>query len=195
MQGQAQGQAQGHAQGHAQGQQIEKREERKEKYILPKGNEEKDDLFRADYGAILELWNATCTSLAKITKMTDGRRRKVKARLGEMGGDPMETLRTLFAKVQASDFCKGGNKHGWRVSFDWLFENSNNWVKVMEGNYDNKAGDNKTSGSVRLGAGEFLRPDGTRTYGYGRFTVPLDAPPRPTERHQWNDNEKQWITL
>ena len=40
--------------------------------------------------------------------------------------------------MQQSKFLKGDNKRGWKASFDWLFENDKNWVKVYEGNYDNK---------------------------------------------------------
>jgi hypothetical protein len=44
----------------------------------------------------------------------------------------------------------------------------------------------------RLGAGEWMRPDGTRTYGSGSTTVPDDAPPRPSEAWWWNDGLNQW---
>ena len=40
--------------------------------------------------------------------------------------------------MESSDFLKGGNKNGWMASFDWVFDNGNNWLKVVEGNYDNQ---------------------------------------------------------
>lgn len=39
--------------------------------------------------------------------------------------------------VGKSDFLTGKNNRGWTVNFDW-FVNSNNFVKVLEGNYNNK---------------------------------------------------------
>jgi hypothetical protein len=44
----------------------------------------------------------------------------------------------------------------------------------------------------KLGFDEYLRHDGTRTYGTGKTTVPLDAPPRPSASWWWNDGLKQW---
>ena len=44
----------------------------------------------------------------------------------------------IFEKAQASSFLKGDNKRGWKALFDWFFENDKNWVKVFEGNYDDK---------------------------------------------------------
>ena len=57
-----------------------------------------------------------------------------------MGGieKAMPILNQLFDTMQTSKFLRGDNKNGWRASFDWLFENGKNWVKVYEGNYNNK---------------------------------------------------------
>ena len=44
----------------------------------------------------------------------------------------------------------------------------------------------------KLGVGEWMRPDGTRTYGTGSSTVPNDAPPRPSEAWWWNAGLNQW---
>ena len=63
-----------------------------------------------------------------------------------MGGaeNAIPILREILVKIQESNFLKGDNKLGWRASFDWLFENGKNWVKVYEGNYRNivNGGDN-----------------------------------------------------
>jgi len=44
----------------------------------------------------------------------------------------------------------------------------------------------------KLGVGEYLRPDGTRTYGSGNTTIPYDAPPRPSDAWWWNAGLNQW---
>ena len=41
--------------------------------------------------------------------------------------------------MEASSFLKGNNNRKWKATFDWVFENSNNWVKVYEGQYDDRA--------------------------------------------------------
>ena len=156
------------------------------------------------YQGICDLWNSTCVSLPKVMKLTERRKQKIECRLDEFGVQPeqwLETAENLFKRVQASDFLAGrsANKQNWAASFDWFFENSSNWVKVSEGNYDNKGVRSPQSGSKSsiglLGVGEFLDGTGRRTYGSGRATIPQDAPPRPSERHQWSAESQTWIML
>lgn len=93
------------------------------------------------YQDIVELWNSTCSHFSKVLKVTDARKNKIRIRMEEFGGDleqQLAVVNKLFEKAQASKFMRGDNKTGWRASFDWLFENSKNWVKVLEGNYDNE---------------------------------------------------------
>ena len=90
-----------------------------------------------DYESILNLYHQECPSFNRIIKLSDTRKSKIRTRLGEMP-EGIETFRTVFGKMEASDFCKGENDRGWKATFDWLIENTNNWLKVIEGNYDNK---------------------------------------------------------
>lgn len=167
-----------------------------------KGEERKEKKY--PYQGICDLWNSVCVSLPRIAKITEARRQKIRARLDEFGCQPEEwltTAETLFKRVQASDFLTG-RKTDWKASFDWLFENGKNWVKVTEGNYDNKGcGFNRGAQTGvpaqdgKLGVGEFIDGSGRRTYGSGRATIPQDAPPRPSERHQWSAESNTWIIL
>lgn len=156
------------------------------------------------YQGICDLWNSICVSLPKIAKLTEARKQKIRSRLDEFGCQPEEwltTAETLFRRVQASDFLTG-RKTDWKASFDWVFDNGKNWVKVTEGNYDNKGcGFNRgaqmgvQAQGGQLGVGEFIDGSGRRTYGSGRATIPQDAPPRPSERHQWSAESNTWIIL
>jgi len=90
------------------------------------------------YQGIIETWNNTlCPPLSKVTKITDSRKKKIKVRFAEMGGSEkvLETLNQLFGKIKTSSFLLGDGPRGWKVDFDWVFENDSNWVKIMEGNY------------------------------------------------------------
>ena len=49
-------------------------------------------------------------------------------------------LESIFEKMEDSKFLRGDNSRGWKATFDWLFSNEKNWVKVAEGNYDNRIG-------------------------------------------------------
>lgn len=92
---------------------------------------------------IAELFNSTCVSLAKIKLLSKSRMSQVEARLKELKQTPetyVSFLQDLFARIERSDFLtnRGGlNRNNWRASFDWIFA-PRNFLKVIEGNYDNK---------------------------------------------------------
>ncbi len=88
---------------------------------------------------IADMWNSTCTNLPKAEKITEKRKKKIPLRVKEMGGweKAKPILETIFGKVQQSNFLNGDNNRAWICTFDWIFDNGSNWVKVYEGNYDN----------------------------------------------------------
>lgn len=156
--------------------------------------ESKEDIY--PYQDIVNLWNSLCSRLPKVQKLNDNRRQKIKIRLNEFGGQKsvwIETAKTLFGKISESDFLSGENKSGWTATFDWLFENGSNWVKVMEGNYDNDR--SKKGSGLTLGAGEYIDGSGRRTYGTGKAVIPPTAPPRPSDRYSWDGATSNWILL
>lgn len=71
--------------------------------------------------------------------LSPARKEKVRLRIKEMGGmeEAKATLATCFQKISESDFCNGATGK-WTATFDWFFENEKNWLKVLEGNYDNR---------------------------------------------------------
>lgn len=180
------------------------KENKIEETKIEKTKEKKNSNIKYPYQGICDLWNSVCVSLPKVAKITEARKQKIKSRLDEFGcehGEWLTTAETLFRRVQESDFLTG-RKGDWKASFDWFFDNGKNWVKVSEGNYDNKgcgfnsgrqAGANKQDG--QLGVGEYFDRTGRRTYGSGRATIPNDAPPRPSDRHQWSAESNNWIIL
>lgn len=86
---------------------------------------------------IIDEFNNICTSLPKITTMTKTRKDKIKTRLKEfkkLGIDVSE----LFKIIEESDYLTGRNGRWSYCSFDWIFKNQENWIKIWEGNYNNK---------------------------------------------------------
>ncbi|MCS4455159.1 hypothetical protein JTT01_00310 [Clostridium botulinum] len=51
-----------------------------------------------------------------------------------------EDILKAIDKISKSNFCKGINKKGWTIEFDWLFKDDNNITKVLEDKYINKDG-------------------------------------------------------
>lgn len=94
--------------------------------------------------------------LPKVLKLTQKRKLAVRGCLREYG---MAGVERMFAKAIGCDFLAGGNASGWRADFDWLFR-TDNFLKVLEGNYENKQQHEKNtttdSGSDRRKA-EILR--------------------------------------
>lgn len=121
---------------------------------------------------IAELFNSTCVSLAKIKLLSKSRMSQVEARLKELKQTPetyVSFLQDLFARIERSDFLtnRGGlNRNNWRATFDWIFA-PRNFLKVIEGNYDNKGANAIASLS---------EPDGWQVYFIRTYTTePLPA--------------------
>ena len=174
---------------------------REEKRTEEKRKEQKIEM-EYPYQDIMRLWNEICgVVLPKLKALNDSRRNKIRVRLNEAKcktpDEMTQWARELFTTCAGSRFLCGENNHQWTATFDWLFSNPTNWVKVMEGNYSNDRGANKSRTGVQnqLGVGEYLTSDGRRTYGSGKANIPLSAPPRPSEKYQWSAESNTWIMI
>ena len=70
----------------------------------------------------------------KQLKINDKRKRAINNLLKEYS---LEEMLQAMGKIRTSNFLQGNNKTGWQISFDW-FTNKSNFLKVLEGNYDDK---------------------------------------------------------
>lgn len=97
-----------------------------------------EDAHAREVAEVVEKYHEICKSFPRLARVTDARKAKIKIRfLDEMKGD-WNLLESIYTKMEQSKFLRGDNKRGWRASFDWLFTNGTNWVKVAEGNYDDR---------------------------------------------------------
>ncbi len=106
-----------------------------------------DKTKKIDFNKIVDMYHQNCPSFPKIIKMSDARKQKIRIRLEEMKYD-YSLLEKVFKKMQNSKFLRGDNKNGWSASFDWVFQNSKNWVKIAEGNYDDKGSSSKNVNDI-----------------------------------------------
>ena len=88
---------------------------------------------RTDYQGVLDAYHECCPSFPAVIKLTEARKRAIKARLKDYG---LEEIKRAFSLAGQSDFLKGSS--GWQASFDWLMKPAN-MTKVLEGNYTNRA--------------------------------------------------------
>jgi len=94
--------------------------------------------------AAAEAWNEICGPLlGRVAKLTDLRRKHLRARLVEhWPDDPLGGWRGYCERIKRSDFLTGrragnGAHAGWKADFDWAI-NPANTVKILEGRYDNE---------------------------------------------------------
>lgn len=89
------------------------------------------------YAQIAALYNEICVSFPRVSRLSEARKKAIKARLSS--GYTIESFTQLFQKAEASSFLKGKNDRNWQATFDWLIKDSN-MAKVIDGNYEDKGG-------------------------------------------------------
>lgn len=115
----------------------EGKKERREEDIYSFSNEKPKELPSEEqiFTTIRELYNSVCRSYPRLVKISDKRKKAIRARLRT--GYTLEDFQTLFEKAEASDFLKGKNDRDWNADFDWLICDGN-MAKTLEGKYDVK---------------------------------------------------------
>lgn len=110
---------------------------------------EVDKKNQLPYQEVAQLWNSICKSLPRVEKLSETRKTKIRMRLTDwetqenIDNKTLDKTKLIFEKMESSDFLSG-RSGVWKASFDWLFTSANNWIKVIEGNYDNKNKPDKT---------------------------------------------------
>lgn len=87
---------------------------------------------QVDYQQVIDLYNASCGTMPKVTKLTDKRKRSIKACIAQ--GYTVEDLGNAFQKAAQTPFLTGENERSWRANFDFIIK-PDNLLKILEGNY------------------------------------------------------------
>lgn len=85
---------------------------------------------------LCDYWNTNIAIYGKIPKLRivdTIRYDKYKLRINEGF-----KFNDIIIEIKKSNFLQGENKDGWKITYTWLFKNSENWKKVIEGNYQDK---------------------------------------------------------
>ena len=87
-----------------------------------------------DVRPIIDAWNSLgMTQLMKLS-LSSSRGKMLKARINDYGIDGVVSA---INRIGCSTFLRGQNSRNWQITFDW-FVKPNNFVKVYEGNYDDR---------------------------------------------------------
>ena len=95
-----------------------------------------EDKKTINYQEIIDMYNATCVSFPHLTKLSDARKKAIKARLKTY---TIDEFKLMFEKAEASSFLKGKNNRTWSATFDWMIRDAN-MTKILDGNYDDRGG-------------------------------------------------------
>ena len=103
-----------------------------EDYTQKKANTKENTII--DYDDFFNLWNefAIKNKKAKLSFLSKDRKKKIALRLKEYK-NLLEIFTYVLKKSENSQFLLNSNFY----TFDWLFENDTNILKVYEGKYDN----------------------------------------------------------
>ncbi|MCI8772279.1 MAG: hypothetical protein HFH73_14380 [Lachnospiraceae bacterium] len=95
-----------------------------------------DTVCRTDVQRVIRHWNnlQDC-GIKAVSRVSAGTKRyeSLIARIKQYG---MDNVLAAIDRIRDSNFLQGGSKKGWFITFDW-FVLPNNFIKVLEGNYDN----------------------------------------------------------
>ncbi len=82
----------------------------------------------------VDTYNSICKSLPKCQRLNAKRSKSIAHILKNF---TEEEILEVFNNLENSSFCTGNNKSGWKASIDFILS-ENNFVKTLEGNYNNK---------------------------------------------------------
>lgn len=94
----------------------------------------KEDTYKERVQNFVARFNEICVSLPKCVRVTPKRNKAIISLLKKFSD--LE-ITEVFKKLEASDFCSGRSGK-WRANIDFILS-ENNFVKTLEGKYDNQA--------------------------------------------------------
>lgn len=100
--------------------------------ILEAREKRNPERMKIPYEDVLNRYNDICVSLPKAHKLSQERKRHIKACFTQKF--TLEDFEKAFRTVQNTPFLRGENDRGWHATFDWIIKPAN-LLKVIEGQY------------------------------------------------------------
>jgi hypothetical protein len=122
------------------------KEKEKEKEEEKEKVKEKENIYNSLADAVRAFNSQLSEKLPMVVTFNEKRKQKLASRWQEFEkvGEPGEVWDKLIEIIKNSKFLLG-ETGGWKCSFDWLIENSTNWLKVYEGHYNNSNNQKSTA--------------------------------------------------
>ena len=117
------------------------------KNIIRNNNKNITPIVPAD---IVDLWNRVI-SFKRAMGLPPKRKKAINALLKDF--PEIEKWKEVFGMVESSSFLSGKTKKPWKgCNLDWCI-NPNNWIKILEGNYNDNSQTDNTNTALKLIAG------------------------------------------
>lgn len=101
---------------------------------IERESEERRKTNKIDYQQIADMYNNTCVSFPRLSKLSESRKKAIKARLQTYS---VEDFQRMFEMAECSSFLKGANNRNWSATFDWMVKDAN-MAKILDGNYQDR---------------------------------------------------------
>lgn len=103
--------------------------------VPPKRKEEKVNKIEKEdkRKEIVEIYNASCTNLPAVQKVTDKRNKQIDEFIKNF---TIEQFKEICCIANNSDFLTGKNDRGWKADFDFVLR-IDKATKILEGKYNN----------------------------------------------------------
>lgn len=118
----------------------------KEKEKEKDNEKNKDKIYNSLADAVRAFNSQLSEKLPMVVTFNENRKQKLASRWDEFKkiGEPQEVWQQLIVIIKNSKFLLG-EAGDWKCSFDWLVDNSTNWLKVYEGHYNNSNSNKKNT--------------------------------------------------
>jgi len=112
---------------------ISRKDLKGKKYEKYRDVEKDNEEFNVRCETVIEMWNlfAQMHGLAKVSILTEERKRKLKSRFKE---DTFDLPKILRAAIKQK-FLMGVNRRQWRMSFDFVIRSQQQYIKIIEETY------------------------------------------------------------
>ena len=108
--------------------------------LFPVQAHEEGDALALKLKPAADIWNEELGEvLPKVQMMTDARAKRLRPLLNKFFGGKRSRWRAYCQKIRNTPFLLGAGSTGWKANFDWAIK-PQNVAKVLEGNYDDSAG-------------------------------------------------------
>lgn len=102
------------------------------------------DLIEREIVEVVDFYNQTCAicNLPKCMKLSDKRKKQIRARLRESGKEKVFEAITIASQ---SEFMNGINENGWRADIEFI-TSANKFLLILEGRYTHRGNGNNYNG-------------------------------------------------